>query len=94
MLLWEKEARKDRQKIYQYLYQFNPLAADKTDEILSKKVANLLHQPLMGVEREGVKGRLLVIAELSMLVAYHIENEDIKVLWVLHMKQKFPYNKE
>ena len=93
MLLWEKEARKDRQKIYQYLYQFNPLAADKTDEILSKKVANLLHQPLMGVEREGVKGRLLVIAELSMLVAYHIENEDIKVLRVLHMKQKFPYNK-
>ena len=94
MILWEKDAQKDREKIFEYLYQFNPLAADKTDDILATKVDNLLHQPLMGVERTGTSGRLLIIPEIAMLVAYYIENEDIKVLRVLHMKQKFPNNKE
>lgn len=94
MILWEKDAQKDRERIFEYLYQFNPLAADKTDDILATKVTNLSHQPLMGVKRVGTNGRLLIIPEIAMLVAYRIENEDIKVLRVLHMKQKFPNNKE
>jgi addiction module RelE/StbE family toxin len=93
MILWEKDAQKDRGKIFEYLYQFNPLAADKTDDILATKVDNLSHQPLMGIERTGTNGRLLIIPEIAMLVAYRIESDDIKVLRVLHMKQKFP-NKE
>lgn len=90
MILWEKEAQKDRERLFEYLYQFNPIAADKTDDILVDKIILLLHQPLIGVSREGIKGRLLIIPEISMMVAYHIENEDVKVLRVLHMKQKFP----
>ncbi|RBO84655.1 hypothetical protein DFP76_10252 [Marinomonas aquiplantarum] len=35
MILWEKEAQQDRGKIFEYLYQFNPIVADKTDDILA-----------------------------------------------------------
>jgi|GEM_PF-3062372 plasmid stabilization system protein ParE len=63
---------------------------DKTDDILATKITNLSHQPLMGVERAGTNDRLLIIPEIAMLVAYRIESDDIKVLRVLHMKQKFP----
>jgi len=45
----------------------------------------------MGVERAGMKGRLLIIPEIAMLVAYRIESDDIKVLRVLPIKQKYPY---
>ncbi|MDB4837842.1 type II toxin-antitoxin system RelE/ParE family toxin [Marinomonas sp.] len=90
MILWEKEAQKDRKRLFEYLYEFNPLAADKTDEILIKKINNLIHQPLMGVERHDTKGRILVIPEISMLVAYHIDHHDIKIFRIFHMKQKFP----
>ena len=47
-------------------------------------------QPLMGVEREGIPGRLLIIPEVSMIVSYFIKDDIIHILRVLHQKQKFP----
>lgn len=90
MIVWEKSSLDDREAIFEFLYEFNPLAAEKTDAIIENKVENLNQQPLMGVEREGIPGRLLVIPEVSMIVSYFIKNEIIHILRVLHQKQKFP----
>tara|TARA_Y100000588_G_C13862206_1_gene756705 strand:+ start:437 stop:715 length:279 start_codon:yes stop_codon:yes gene_type:complete len=90
MILWEDESLNDREKIFEYLYHFNPSAADKTDELIEAKVENLLTQPLMGVERAGIKGRLLIIPEISMIISYWVEDDTIRVMRVLHQKQKFP----
>jgi len=65
VIYWEEESLNDREKIFEFLYEFNPEAAEKTDEVIEKKVENLLLQPLMGVEREGIRGRLLIIPEVS-----------------------------
>ena len=61
MIVWEKDSLDDREVIFEFLYEFNPLAAEKTDTIIETKVENLMQQPLMGVEREGIPGRLLII---------------------------------
>ena len=90
MIYWEEEALNDREKIFEFLYEFNPLAAEKTDEIIEPKVENLLAQPLMGVRRSGLRGRLLIIPEISMVVSYRFDDVDIYVMRVLHQKQKFP----
>jgi addiction module RelE/StbE family toxin len=90
MILWEKEAQKDREKLFEYLFQFNPSVAEKTDAILVSKITNLLYQPFMGVEKTNTKGRLFILPEISMLVSYYIDQKDIKILRVIHMKQKFP----
>ncbi|GAB3484667.1 type II toxin-antitoxin system RelE/ParE family toxin [Marinomonas epiphytica] len=90
MIVWEKSSLDDREAIFEFLYEFNPLAAEKTDKIIEKKVENLTQQPLMGVEREGIPGRLLIIPEISMVVSYAISHEIIYILRVLHQKQKFP----
>ncbi len=90
MIYWEEESLNDREKIFEFLYDFNPEAAEKTDEIIEKKVENLLLQPLMGVERERIRGRLLIIPEVSMIVSYWVDNSVIRVMRVLHQKQKFP----
>ncbi len=90
MILWENSSLNDREAIFEFLYEFNPLAAEKTDAIIEKKVESLNQQPLMGVEREGIPGRLLIIPEVSMIVSYFIEDEIIHILRVLHQKQKFP----
>lgn len=58
--------------------------------MIEAKVENLLEQPLMGVEREGIPGRLLIIPEVSMAVSYFIKEDVIYILRVLHQKQKFP----
>ncbi|MCS0431406.1 MULTISPECIES: type II toxin-antitoxin system RelE/ParE family toxin [Vibrio] len=90
MILWEEESLNDREKIFEFLYDFNPNAADKTDEIIEVKVENLLEQPLMGVQRDGIRGRLLIIPEISMIVSYWVDGSAIRVMRVLHQKQKFP----
>jgi len=90
VIYWEEDSLDDREKIYEYLFEFNPVAADKTDEIIESKVENLLDHPLMGIQREGIKGRLLIITEVSMIVSYWVDSSDIRIMRVLHMKQKFP----
>ena len=89
-IVWEKTSLDDRERIFEYLYAFNPLAADKADAIIESKVENLIQQPLMGVEKEGLPGRLLIIPEVSMIVSYFVREDVIHILRVLHQKQKFP----
>ncbi|MCK6261915.1 type II toxin-antitoxin system RelE/ParE family toxin [Vibrio sp. ZSDE26] len=90
MILWEEESLNDREKIFEFLYDFNPEAAEKTDELIEAKVENLAVQPLMGFRRDGVRGRLLIIPEISMIVSYWVEGDIIRIMRVLHQKQKFP----
>ncbi|MEF1309069.1 type II toxin-antitoxin system RelE/ParE family toxin [Vibrio mytili] len=90
MILWEEESLNDREKIFEFLYDFNPDVAEKTDEIIEAKVENLLEQPLMGVQRDGIRGRLLIIPEISMIVSYCVEDDILRIIRVLHQKQKFP----
>ncbi|WBA19271.1 type II toxin-antitoxin system RelE/ParE family toxin [Salinivibrio kushneri] len=90
MILWEEESLNDREKIFEFLYGFNPEVAEKTDSFIEEKVDNLLEQPLMGVQRDSIRGRLLIIPEISMIVSYWVEGDIIRVMRVLHQKQKLP----
>lgn len=90
MIFWEEESLNDREKVFEFLYVFNPDAAEKTDKIIEAKVENLIEQPLMGVQRDGIRGRLLIIPEVSMIVSYLVDGTTVRILRVLHQKQKFP----
>lgn len=90
MILWEEEAMNDREKIFGFLYDFNPAVAEQTDDIIEAKAENLLEQPLMGVQRDGIPGRLLIIPEISMIISYTSNGPTISIMRVLHQKQKFP----
>ncbi|GAA6173509.1 type II toxin-antitoxin system mRNA interferase toxin, RelE/StbE family [Colwellia sp. KU-HH00111] len=90
MILWEEESLNDREKIFEFLFGFNPSAAEKTDQIIEAKVENLLEQPLMGVKKDIFRGRVLIIPEISMIVSYSVDVETIRIMRVLHQKQNFP----
>ncbi|OEF86804.1 type II toxin-antitoxin system mRNA interferase toxin, RelE/StbE family [Vibrio splendidus] len=90
MILWEEESLNDREKIFEFLYDFNPDVAERTDNIIEAKVEILLEHPLIGVQRDGIRGRLLIIPEVSMIVSYWVEGSIIRIMRVLHQKQKFP----
>ena len=90
MIFWEEASLTDREKIFEFLYDFNPTAAEKTDELIEAKVEYLLEQPLMGVQRDGIPGRLLIIQEISMIVSYWVDGSNIRIMRVLHQKQQFP----
>lgn len=90
MIVWENDSLDDREVIFEFLYEFDPLAAEKTDTLIETKVENLIQQPLMSVEREGIPGRLLIIPEVSMIISYLVREGTIHIFRVLHQKQKFP----
>ncbi|OCH05335.1 type II toxin-antitoxin system mRNA interferase toxin, RelE/StbE family [Aliivibrio fischeri] len=90
MIFWEEESLNDREKIFEFLYDFNPGVAERTDNTIEQKVETLLDQPQMGVQRENIRGQLLIIPEVSMIVSYMIDGESIRIMRVLHQKQKFP----
>ncbi|QBG37327.1 type II toxin-antitoxin system RelE/ParE family toxin [Litorilituus sediminis] len=90
MIFWEEESLNDREKIFEFLYDVNPKAAEKTDQIIEAKVEHLLEHPLMGVQRDIFPGRLLIIPEISMIISYWLDGSTIRVMRVLHQKQKFP----
>ena len=90
MIFWEEESLNDREKIFEFLHDFNPEAAERTDNIIEMKVDNLLEQPLMGIQRDGIRGRILIIPEISMLISYNVYGWTIQVMRVLHQKQNFP----
>lgn len=90
MIYWEEESLNGREKIFEFLYDFNPDVAERTDEIIEAKVESLNEQPLMGVQRDGIRGRLLIISDVSMIVSYFVDGSNIRIMRVLHQKQKFP----
>jgi len=92
MIFWEEASLNDHEKIFEFLHDFNPAAAEKTDELIESKVENLLKQPLMDVQRNGIRGRLLIIPEISMIVSYWVDGANIRIMRVLHQKQKFPHS--
>ncbi|CEP35525.1 MULTISPECIES: type II toxin-antitoxin system RelE/ParE family toxin [Halomonadaceae] len=90
MIFWEEESLNDREVIFEFLYEFNPLVAEKTDDMIEAKAENLLEQPMMGVQREGIPGRLLIVPEVSLIISYWVDGPTIRIMRVLHQKQKFP----
>ena len=90
MIFWEEESLNDREKIFEFLYDFNPDAAENTDQIIETKVEHLLEHPLMGVQRDLLRGRLLIVPEVSMNISYWVDGDTIRIMRVLHQKQKFP----
>lgn len=90
MIFWEEESLNDREKIFEFLFDFNPSAAEKTDQIIEAKVENLLEHPLIGVERDIFRGKVLIIPEISMIVSYWVDEKTIRIMRVLHQKQNFP----
>ncbi|KKO48676.1 plasmid stabilization protein ParE [Arsukibacterium sp. MJ3] len=90
MIFWEEESLNDREKIFKFLFDFNPDAAEKTDQIIESKVEHLLEHPLMDFKRDIFRGRVLIIPEITMIISYWVDGETIRIMRVLHQKQKFP----
>ena len=67
MIFWEEESLNDREKIFEFLFDFNPSAAEKTDQTIEAKIEILLEHPLIGVKRDLCRGRVLIIPEISMV---------------------------
>lgn len=88
-LLWTPEAVRDREDIYDYIEEDNPLAALALDELITERTAVLQDFPKMG--RGGrVPDTFELIVHSSYMVVYEIVETRVRVLNIVHTARQWP----
>jgi addiction module RelE/StbE family toxin len=88
-LLWTPEAVKDREDIYDYIEEDNPLAALALDDLIAERTAGLQDFPRMG--RTGrVVGTFELVVHSSYMVVYDIVGMQVRILNIVHTARQWP----
>jgi len=88
-LLWTPEAVNDREDIYSYVEQDNPLAALALDELIAERTAVLQNFPRMG--RGGrVPDTFELVIHSSYMIVYDIVETRVRILNVVHTARQWP----
>jgi toxin ParE1/3/4 len=87
---WAASAFSDRDAIFDYIKADNPASAARVDEVIRAQAQPLMEFPEMG--RKGRVGgtRELIVAGLPYILVYHIVDDSVRVLRVLHSAQQLP----
>lgn len=92
-LLWTQEAVRDREEIYNYIEEDNPLAALAFDDLLSEGTIRLQDYPKIG--RTGrVPGTLELIVHSNYIVVYEVVQAQVRILNVVHTARQWPQLQE
>lgn len=90
-IIWRPMAEADRENIFDYIAQDNPLAALALDEEFKAKAESAARNPkLYRVGR--VVGTREIVVRPNYVMVYHTEddNSTLVVLRVLHSAQQWP----
>ena len=88
-VFWSTEALQDREDIWNYIAQDNPIAAAEMDALFSAAASLLSEQPFLGKAGKIHETRELIAHENYRLV-YEIHNEIIWILTLIHTSRHWP----
>lgn len=89
-LAWLPLAEADRDKIFDYIEEDNPLAAVAVDERIAEQVEALRRFPEAGRPGRVTGTRELVIQRSPYIAAYRVCDDTVWILRVLHSSQQWP----
>ena len=76
-------ARADVLRIYSYLVDRNPMAADRAVERIERKLEQLRHFPFIGPERPGLAAGIRAAVVGTHLIIYRVDPEAVIVLRII-----------
>ena len=88
-LLWTPEAVRDREDIYDYIEEDNPLAALALDDLIAERTAVLQDFPRMG--RDGrVSDTFELVVHNNYMVVYEVVETQVRILDIVHTARQWP----
>lgn len=90
-IVWRPMAEADRENIFDYIAQDNPLAALELDEEFKARAESAARNPKL-YKAGRVRGTHEIVVRPNYVMVYHIEDESntVVVLRVLHSAQQWP----
>jgi toxin ParE1/3/4 len=89
-LVWRRQAEQDLQRIFDFILEHNPAAAQRVAERIERRVAELQAHPRAGRRGRVAGTRELVVAGTPYIVAYRVKGRRIDILAVLHGARRWP----
>jgi toxin ParE1/3/4 len=87
---WTTPAREQFVSAYENIVVENRAAAARTADLIWESTQLLGHHPMAGREERVAGTRELVISGTPFVVAYRIENNEVRILAVLHAALEWP----
>jgi toxin ParE1/3/4 len=87
---WSPTAIADLEAIRDYIAKDSPSAARKIANRIKESINRLVQFPLSGRPGRVQGTRELVIPETSYLAAYTIHGDEVRIVALLHGKQRWP----
>ena len=88
-VFWSTEALQDREDIWNYFAQDNPIAAAEIDELFSTATSLLSEQPRLG-KAGKIHGTREPIAHENYRLVYEIYNDTVWILTLIHTSRHWP----
>jgi toxin ParE1/3/4 len=89
-VVWRRQAEQDLQRIFDFILEHNPAAAQRVAERIERRVAELQAHPRAGRRGRVAGTRELVVAGTPYIVAYRVKGRRIDILAVLHGARRWP----
>ena len=84
------EAEQDLIEIFDYILAENPLAAEKTLDVIYSEIQHLSEHPYLGRTGRVSGTRELVLSGTPYVVPYRVKRNTLEILRVYHTARKWP----
>ena len=91
-VVWSNRAKSHLRLIVDYIWDHNPSAAIRVNEVIVEAAQQLVEFPKMGRPGRVAGTREWVIAGLPYIVAYRQRDNRIEIAAALHAARKWPRN--
>ena len=89
-ITWSPLADADLEAITSFIWQRNPLAAQRMWQLIQDSVLPLAEHPYLYRQSERMPGCRQVVVHPNYIVVFQVSTDSIKILRVLHARQQFP----
>jgi toxin ParE1/3/4 len=87
---WQPSADEDLAEILSYIKARNELAALRLFNLIESALEHTSEHPYLYKQSERVDGAREIVVHPNYILVYQVEQNCIKVLRVLHSRQKYP----